>query len=75
MMPGATARLDVSQPNSSIEQWRMVVIVTGYRICDVMILPVTDLRIGQIGHGLGPRATPSYNDSLLTKNSGKCAQA
>jgi len=27
---------------------------------------VTDLRIGQIGHGLGPSATPSYNDSLLT---------
>jgi len=27
---------------------------------------VTDLRIGQIGHGLGPRATPSYNDPLQT---------
>jgi len=32
---------------------------------------VTDLCIGQIGHGLGPRATPSYDDyddddSLLT---------
>jgi len=24
---------------------------------------VTDLRIGKIGHGLGPRATPSYDDS------------
>jgi len=27
---------------------------------------MTDLRISQIGHGLGPRATPSYDDSLLT---------
>jgi len=25
---------------------------------------VTDLRIGQVGHGLGPRATPSYDESL-----------
>jgi len=33
--------------------------------------PVTDLRIGQVDHGLGPallglRPTPSYDDSLLT---------
>ena len=33
---------------------------------------VTDLRLGQIGHGLGPallgaRATLSYDDSILTK--------
>jgi len=27
----------------------------------------TDLRIGQIGHGLGPRATLSYHDPILTK--------
>jgi len=25
---------------------------------------VTDLRIGQIRHGLGPRGTPSYDHSL-----------
>ena len=30
VMPGATAWLDAPLPNSSIEQWRMVVIVTGY---------------------------------------------
>jgi len=30
--------------------------------------PVTDLRIG---HGLGPRATPSYDDSLLTQEFAK----
>jgi len=30
--------------------------------------PVTDLRIGQIGHGLGPHATLFYDDSILTKN-------
>ena len=29
------------------------------------VLPVTDLRIGQIGHGLGPRANRSYDDSLF----------
>jgi len=33
---------------------------------------VTDLRIGQIGHGLGPRATPSYDDSTNLRN---CAGA
>ena len=27
---------------------------------------MTDLRIGQTGRGLGPRATLSYDDSLLT---------
>jgi len=27
---------------------------------------VMDLRIGQIGNGLGPHATLSYDDSLLT---------
>ena len=27
---------------------------------------VTDLRIGQIGRGLGPCATPSVDNSLLT---------
>jgi len=26
----------------------------------------TDLRISQTDHGLGPRATPSYGDSLFT---------
>ena len=31
-----------------------------------MVHTETDLRIGQKGHGLGPRATPSYGDSLLT---------
>jgi len=36
--------------NGSVEMWQ----------------PVTDLRIGQIGHGLGPRTTPSYDDSFLT---------
>jgi len=35
----------------------------------------TGLRIGLIGHGLGSRAAPSHNDSLPTKNSGKCAEA
>jgi len=24
------------------------------------VTPVADLRVGQIGHGLGPHATPSY---------------
>ena len=33
-----------------------------------MIQSVTDLRIGQIGQGLGPRAAPSYDDSFLSKN-------
>jgi len=32
----------------------------------------TDLRIG---HGLGPRATLSYDDSILTKNLRNCAEA
>ena len=41
VMPGATAWLDAPLPNSSIEQWRMVVIVTGYKLfvtshCDVI---------------------------------------
>jgi len=35
----------------------------------------TDLRIGQIGHGLGPRATLSYDGSILTKNLRNCAVA
>jgi len=26
--------------------------------------PVTDLRIGQISRGLGPRTTLSYDDSM-----------
>ena len=43
--------------------------------------PVTDLPIGHIGHGLGPRAfwgpaqKASYNDSLLTQNLGKHSEA
>ena len=32
MMPGTTAWLDAPLPNSSIEQWRLVVIVTGYTL-------------------------------------------
>jgi len=41
----------------------------------------TDLRMRQIGHGLGPRAFGgpcndlSYNDSMLTKNMQNCAEA
>ena len=31
-MPGATAWLDAPLPNSSIEQWRLVIIVTGYKL-------------------------------------------
>jgi len=31
-MPGATACLDAPLPNFSIEQWHMVVIVTGYTL-------------------------------------------
>jgi len=31
-MPGATASSDAPRPNSSIEQWRMVVIATGYTL-------------------------------------------
>jgi len=31
-MPGATASLDAPLPNSSIEQWCVVVIVTGYTL-------------------------------------------
>jgi len=43
--------------------------------------PGTDLRIGQIGHGLGPRAFGDprnelfYDDSMLTKNLQNCAEA
>ena len=37
--------------------------------------PVTDLRIGQIGHGLGSHATLSYDDSILTKNLRNYAEA
>ena len=36
---------------------------------------VTDLCIGQIGHGLGPRATLSYDDLILTKNLRNRAEA
>ena len=32
VIPVATAWLDAPLPNSSIEQWRMVVIVTGYTL-------------------------------------------
>jgi len=32
----------------------------------------TDFRKG---HGLGPRATLSYDDSILTKNLRNCAEA
>jgi len=32
VMPGATACLDAPLPNFSIEQWHMVVIVTGYTL-------------------------------------------
>jgi len=32
VMPGASASLDAPLPNCSIEQWRMVVIVTGYNL-------------------------------------------
>jgi len=41
----------------------------------------TDLRIGQIGHGLGPRALGAlrndlfYDDLILTKNLQNCAEA
>jgi len=31
-MHGATASLDILLPNSGIEQWRMVVSVTGYTL-------------------------------------------
>ena len=37
VMTGATAWLYATLPNSSIEQWRMLVIVTGYTVCDVTI--------------------------------------
>jgi len=37
--------------------------------------PGTDLSIGQIGHGLGPRAILSYDDSILTKNLQNCAES
>jgi len=36
------------------------------------LLAVTDLRIG---HGLESRATPLYDDSILTSNFRNCAQA
>jgi len=36
---------------------------------------VTELHIGQIGHGLGPCATRSHGDSLLTENLRNCAEA
>jgi len=32
VLPGATACLDVPLPSSSIEQWRVVVIVIGYTL-------------------------------------------
>jgi len=32
VMPGATAGLDAPLPHSSTEQWRMMVIVTGYTL-------------------------------------------
>ena len=32
VMPGATTWLDAPRPNSSFDQWRMVVIVTGYTL-------------------------------------------
>jgi len=41
----------------------------------------TDVRIGQIGHGLGPRAFGDprnhlfYDDSMLAKNLQNCAEA
>jgi len=33
---------------------------------EYVLCPVTYLRIGKIGHGLRPRTTPSYDDSLFT---------
>jgi len=33
-------------------------------LLNVLATEVTDLRTGQIGHGLGPRVTPSYDDSF-----------
>ena len=38
-------------------------------------ISVTDLRIAQIRHGLGPRATLSYDGSMLTRNLQNCAKA
>jgi len=35
------------------------------RLIVFLVWAVTDLRIG---HGLGPRATVSFDDSMLTKN-------
>ena len=35
-------------------------------LLDQCAQPMTDLRVSQIGHGLGLRATLSYDDSLLT---------
>jgi len=40
-----------------------------------VLFTVTELRIGQIGHGLRPRATLSYDDSILNKNLRNCAEA
>ena len=36
---------------------------------------MTDLRMGKIGHGLGPRATLPYDDSIFTTNLRNCAEA
>jgi len=40
-----------------------------------MLYIVTDFRIGQIGHDLGPRATLSCDDSLPTQNLRNCSEA
>ena len=40
VMPGATAWLEALLPNSSIEQWRMVVIVTGYTLWVTLLYDV-----------------------------------
>jgi len=39
-MPGATASWDAPLPNSSIEQWRTVVIVAGYTL---FVTPLSDV--------------------------------
>ena len=64
-MPGATAWLDASPPNSSIEQWRMVVIVTGYTLYVTsqydVILTFANQRFGEVCchnlHIQGPRSS------------------
>jgi len=64
-MPGATAWLDASPPNSSIEQLRMVVIVTGYTLFVTsqydVILTFANQRFGEdCCHNLhiqGPRSS------------------